>query len=101
MGPGMAFHSGGIVGVDGTPRSFHPSWFANAPRLHSGGLLPDEVPAILQRGERVVPRGRATNGGNTYIANFHIHNPIDATGFRKTQRQAADDWGRHMQRVTQ
>jgi len=30
-----------------------------APRLH-GGLAADEFPAILQRGETVIPRGGAT-----------------------------------------
>ena len=34
------------------------SLFANAPRYHEGGLLrPDERPAILQTGERVLSEG--------------------------------------------
>jgi hypothetical protein len=39
--------------------------FANAMRFHSGGLVPGEVPAILQRGEMVIPRdmARASGGG--------------------------------------
>ncbi len=51
-------HSGGIVGMGGVPTRTAPmSLFANAPRYHSGGLLrPDERPAILQTGERVLSR---------------------------------------------
>ena len=40
--------------------------FAGAPRLHAGGwagLAPDEVPAILQRGERVLSRREARDYG--------------------------------------
>ena len=39
--------------------------FAGAPRLHSGGwagLAPDEVPTILQRGERVLSRREVAAG---------------------------------------
>lgn len=62
---GVNFHTGGVVGMGGTPRAVDPLWFANAPRYHSGGiagLKPDEVPAILQRGERVTARGASSGG---------------------------------------
>ena len=52
-------HTGGLVGQAGTSRSVPMATLANAPRLHRGGwagLRPDEVPAILQRGERVLSR---------------------------------------------
>jgi len=42
--------------------------FANAPRMHAGGwagIKPDEVPAILQRGERVLSRREAAGYGQT------------------------------------
>lgn len=40
------------------------SLFANAPRYHEGGLLrPDERPAILQTGERVLSRSDNANMG--------------------------------------
>ncbi len=56
------FHSGGVVGYSIVPtRSVSPLLFANAPRLHDG-LLPDEYPAILQRGETVLPSGMNING---------------------------------------
>lgn len=50
------FHGGGIVGGAAMRRSIDPSVFANAMKYHTGGiagLRPDEVPAILQRGEGV------------------------------------------------
>lgn len=61
---GMNFlehHSGGVVGSSGRPRML-PSYLLNfAPRLHSG-LAADEFPAILQRGEVVLPKGAQQQG---------------------------------------
>lgn len=55
-----SFHSGGLVGSGAqTLRQVPAGAFAFAPRYHGGGiagLRPDEVPAILQRGETVIPR---------------------------------------------
>ncbi|MBN8978010.1 MAG: phage tail length tape measure family protein [Rhizobiales bacterium] len=69
MTTGGLFHSGGLVGNPATSRSVDPAVFHGAPRYHGGGiagLMPDEVPAILQRGERVIPRGQSA-GGNVSI----------------------------------
>jgi hypothetical protein len=64
-------HSGGIIGETSLPtRNISPFVFAGAPRLHSG-LSSDEFPAILQRGEAVIPRNKvksASSGGNNGIA---------------------------------
>jgi len=52
-------HTGGMVGISGYTRSVPAMAFAGAPRMHAGGmagLRPDEVPTILQRGERVLNR---------------------------------------------
>ena len=52
-------HAGGVVGAAGPSRMVPAMAFAAAPRMHSGGmagLRHDEVPAILQRGERVLSR---------------------------------------------
>ncbi len=57
----LNFHSGGIVGLDGTRRAASPLLMAGAPRLHSG-LASDEFPAILQKGEVVIPRGGWSHG---------------------------------------
>jgi tape measure domain-containing protein len=60
-------HSGGLVGLTlGSHKLVDPSVFARAPRLHNG-LKPDEFPAILQRGEEVVPRGEAGRARNVTI----------------------------------
>lgn len=65
--PGI-LHSGGVAGKDGYGhgRAVSPSVFKGARRYHSGGiagLAPGEVPAILQRGEVVIPRGGKMRGG--------------------------------------
>jgi hypothetical protein len=50
-------HKGGLVGYDNPQTRFvNPALFAGAPRLHKG-LAPDEYPAILQKGETVIPKG--------------------------------------------
>lgn len=73
------FHTGGMVsGSRGTGRMVSPLVFAGAPRYHSGGMVglkPDEVPAILQKGEEVLSRADPRNaangasGGGTRIIN--------------------------------
>lgn len=70
-------HTGGMVGQGGTPRSVPLEMFAAAPRLHSGGmaLRHDEVPTILQTGERVLNRAETreyNNGGRAGDVTFHI-----------------------------
>lgn len=68
--PGI-LHSGGVAGSAGYGhgRAVSPSVFAGATRYHTGGvagLKPDEVPAILQRGERIIPRGQS--GGSAALS---------------------------------
>lgn len=84
---GLKFHSGGTVGAGGTPTLVSPSVFANAPRMHGGGiagLRSDEVPAILQRGEVVQPKnaraGGAAAGGDNYQITIQA---VDAQSFVK------------------
>jgi hypothetical protein len=77
------WHAGGIVGAGAPMRAVPVSAFADAPRLHSGGwagLRPDEVPAILQRGERVLNRREATGYGRGASAGTGVHVNIDARG---------------------
>lgn len=62
---GSLFHTGGTVGMGGGVKRMMPaSMFIGAPRLHNGGKIlgSDEVPAVLQRGERVIPAGANDNG---------------------------------------
>jgi hypothetical protein len=69
------FHEGGLVGYDYSPMRAVPALaFAGAPRLHNG-FAPDEFPAILQRGERVLSRkenARYENGGGSFSPVFKI-----------------------------
>ena len=85
-------HSGGIVGLSGHRRQVPALAFAGAPRMHMGGtvgpvgswagLRPDEVPMILQRGERVLNRreaaGYSRRGSAGAGAGVTVH--IDARG---------------------
>jgi lambda family phage tail tape measure protein len=60
-------HSGGVVGSTSFPqRRVSASTFMGAPRLHDG-LAGDEFPAILQRGETVLPRGASMSAQGTNI----------------------------------
>jgi hypothetical protein len=75
-------HTGGMVGISGYTRAVPAAVFAAAPRMHAGGwagLRPDEVPTILQRGERVLSRAELARGGGgaTPVA---INLNVDARG---------------------
>lgn len=79
-------HQGGMAGAAGPTRRV-PAWmFANAPRLHSGGmpgLRANEVPTILERDEEVLTRKdprHVMNGGGAG-ASVKIVNAFDAGSF--------------------
>ena len=62
------FHQGGIAGAGGAAMRVSPLLFANAPRYHAGGIAgvqPNEVPAILKRGEEVLPESNPRHINNT------------------------------------
>jgi hypothetical protein len=87
----FGFHTGGIVGYGGTRRLVPAVLFRTAPRFHTGGLLPDEVPIIAQRGERVLNREEARDyasgrSGPIIIAPMHVH-AADAESFRRSTDQ--------------
>jgi len=70
---GLLFHGGGVVGSGGQQsRAVDPFIFANAPRYHRG-LFPDEVPAILQKGETVLPKGTSLSGGESGGSTYNIN----------------------------
>lgn len=81
----VKFHSGGIVGGGGTPASVPSSNFIGAPRFHNG-LMPNEVPAVLEKGEAVIPKNQVGNLGRSNTVNFNITTP-DADSFRASRRQ--------------
>jgi hypothetical protein len=96
-------HGGGRVGLDPVPTRFMPAaLFALAPRLHQG-LAGDEYPAILQRGETVVPRGgrvdRRPTGGGAVVVNMRIDaRQADVAGFQRSAGQIARALGRAIQK---
>ena len=84
-----AMHEGGPVGAFSGIRAVDPSVFANAPRYHSGGvagLQPNEVPAILEAGEVVIPKDARRRGGTEAAAGDTYNITIqaaDAQSFAK------------------
>lgn len=90
----LVWHQGGVVGHDTAPkRPVDPVLFLNAPRYHAGGrvgLGPNEVPAILERGETVLRKGQrpaSTAGVTVYMT----VNARDAESFRKSENQLAGE----------
>lgn len=77
----LVAHDGALVGGRGGARRRVPAMaFAGAPRYHSGGiagLKPGEVPAILERGEQVIPRDQVGQGGQ--MPNIKIINSFDSS----------------------
>lgn len=92
-------HAGGVAGAPGPGRSVPALAFAGAERFHGGGwpgLRPGEVPAILERGERVLSRREAQGYGAAPVT-VHIH-ARDAESFRAGRAQIAADIARAVQR---
>ena len=85
------FHAGGLVGAGGAMRAVSPGIFAGAPRYHMGGIIgPDEVPAILRRGEVVrTPEQEAALGRRMGGITVNINGVTDANSFRNSQGQIA------------
>lgn len=79
-------HAGGVVGAITRRRyGVPPELFIGAPRLHGGGLVlgPNEVPAILERGERVIPRREAMDPPPAPVVVVNVEN-------RGTAQQAGE-----------
>ncbi|WP_428542659.1 phage tail tape measure C-terminal domain-containing protein [Profundibacter sp.] len=91
-------HAGGMVGGAAPQRMVPAMAFANAPRMHSGGwagLKPNEVPAILQKGERVLSRREASQYGTGGSQNITINiQTRDAESFRQSRTQVSADIAR-------
>lgn len=102
FGGGGLYHAGGIAGQAAATRTLPMAMFHNAPRFHSGAFLsPDEVPAVLQRGERVLNRaetmaynrGKSGGSGGGAIVNVTIQTPSPAA-FQASRTQMAADLSR-------
>jgi len=91
-------HAGGVVGSPGPGRMVPALAFANAPRMHAGGwagIKPDEVPAILQKGERVLSRREAAGYGQSSAPAVNVTIMArDAESFRQSRTQVASDIAR-------
>ncbi|MBL0320071.1 MAG: phage tail length tape measure family protein [Alphaproteobacteria bacterium] len=88
------FHEGGVVGETMTSNRSLPAFaFAGAPRFHNG-LMPDEFPAILQKGETVIPRNKKVGGMNV---TFNISTP-NAQSFIDSKGQIMSKFASEMQR---
>lgn len=92
----VTLHRGGTVGAAGVPTRVPASLFAAAPHLHDGGLAlkPDEVPAILQTGERVLSRREVAEGARTaapITVNIYAQ---DARSFMASRTQVASELSR-------
>lgn len=97
--PGI-LHKGGVAGRDGYGhgRSVSPSAFVGAKRYHRGGvagLQPGEVPAILQKGEVVIPRGAKATAAGT-VVNMPVN--INAPGADAAQLMRVREQLRQLQR---
>lgn len=100
------YHDGGLVGAGGVGRMVPALAFAGAPRFHEGAYLrPDEVPAILQRGERVLNRAEARayeagrgSGGPPMTLTFNVTTP-DASSFRRAQSQITAEMAAALERA--
>ena len=106
------FHTGGIVGSEANRgRAVDSTVFATAPRYHTGGvagLAPDEVPAILRRGETVLTPGQMKALGAGIGARDNRRPPVtvvmnittpDTNGFRRSQGQIAAEAARALERA--
>lgn len=83
-------HEGGGIGDAGRSRSVPWSFFANAPRYHTGGIMglkPNEIPIIAEEGEEMLtksdPRhrdnlGKGKKGQTDQSPRFTINNMIDS-----------------------
>ncbi len=98
------FHTGGIVGGPAVAHAVPALAFAGAPRYHSGGLAglkPNEVPAILQRGEEVLttqdPRHRDNLGGGGFTINMTVVTD-NADSFKRSEGQIGFDMAQEFDR---
>lgn len=102
---GLFLHGGGVAGVSGgTLRNVSPLAWAGAERYHTGGmagLAPDEVPAILRRGEEVLtqadPRHRYNGMGGDATKPAPVYN-MSITVPESMSRKSATQMGAEIAR---
>jgi tape measure domain-containing protein len=85
-------HRGGTAGSRTHSRMVSPALFAGAPRMHDGGiagLRPNEIPAILERGEKVTPAGQSSG-----LVAIHLHGVTDAGSFMRSSSKIRSELAR-------
>jgi len=88
------FHGGGLVGAVGTASRLVPAGaFAHAPRFHDGGFAGDEVPAILQKGERVLTKEQQRESGGVTV---HQNITVGAGADKQMVKRAAASGARNV-----
>ena len=100
-------HDGGVVGgAGGWTQRVPAAAFAYAPRYHSGGiagLKPNEVPAVLERGEEVLkasdPRHARNFGGSVGDINIGVQ-VSGAGGSEDDKRGFGDELAQRIRAVT-
>lgn len=105
LGSAAVHHAGGLVGDPAPVRLVPADVFRGAPRLHDGAYLrPDEVPAILQRGERVLSRKETAamsareQKTAPVMLTFNVTTP-DAGSFRRAQGQITAEMASALERA--
>jgi hypothetical protein len=94
-------HTGSMAGMGSATRELPSNVLRFAPRFHGGGFLgPDEVPAILQTGERVLNRRETkrynANDGGVIYAPVTIQTP-NPGAFQASKGQIAASLARAVQ----
>jgi hypothetical protein len=104
-------HTGGLTSELSSTRVVPSSTFIGAQRYASGGIpgtRPGEIPAILHRGEAVVPlpNGRSIpvdlsganigGSGETHYHNWNLPSVSNPNEFRKTTRQLENEFNARM-----
>lgn len=109
----LLWHKGGRVGDATERRRVSALAFAAAPRLHGGGVAgirPNEVPAILERGERVLTgrqwsavtsslRQADAGGGTTNYGPFVFNGVDNFDSFKRSRANLMADLVRTVERA--
>jgi hypothetical protein len=95
-------HGGGVAGGLASGRMVSAAAFAGAPRYHGGGVagvMSDEIPAILQRGETIIPRGGSSGPISNSIGSISID--MSGTGHVAADTQKGAQFGDLVRKLIQ
>ncbi|UXN60907.1 tape measure protein [Phyllobacterium zundukense] len=105
---GFGMHAGGTVGRDATfVRAVSANAFVGAKRYQRGGVAgfaPGEVPAILHKGEVVLPKGAVAKGGSGTVYDNRQNNVairVDSNGNAVLTKDQGVGLGKRLNLVVQ